>query len=104
MISGTATLGFIRFIAYNTTSLDSLVSLHIAFIRSKMEYASVLWNNPTSTDSNKILKNVPICFIFFSCVISHYYDLILNHLNYRKLYSRQRYVSALFLIYVLSAQ
>jgi hypothetical protein len=47
------TLGPIRFITYNFYSLDSLVVLYIALIRSNIEYASVVWNKLTSTDSIK---------------------------------------------------
>jgi hypothetical protein len=38
------TLGLIRFITYNFSSLDSLVVLCIALIVSKLEYAYVEWN------------------------------------------------------------
>jgi hypothetical protein len=36
------TLGLIRFITYNFSSLDSLVVLYIALIRSKLEYVSIV--------------------------------------------------------------
>jgi hypothetical protein len=45
------TLGLIRFITYEFSSLDSLVVLFIAVIRSKIDYGSVVWNKLTSTDS-----------------------------------------------------
>jgi hypothetical protein len=48
------TLGLIHFITYNFSSLYSLVVLYIALIKSKLEYASVVWNKLTSSDSNKI--------------------------------------------------
>jgi hypothetical protein len=58
-------LMLIRFITYNLSSVYSLVVLYIALIRSKPEYASVIRNKLTLTDSNKI-ENLPICVIFFS--------------------------------------
>jgi hypothetical protein len=70
------TLGLIRCITYNFSSLDSLVVLHIALIRSKLEYASVVWNKLTSTDSNKI-ENIQrqfasLCYYrFFFCLFSY---------------------------------
>jgi hypothetical protein len=48
------TLGLIHFITYYLSSSDSLVVLSIALIRSKLEYASVVWSMLTLTDSNQI--------------------------------------------------
>jgi hypothetical protein len=44
------TLGLFRFITYNFSSLDDLVVLNIALIRSKLEYVSVVWNKLTLTN------------------------------------------------------
>jgi hypothetical protein len=60
------TLGLIRFITNNLSSLESLVILYIALIRSKLEYASVVWNKLTSTDSNKI-ENIQRQFSNLCC-------------------------------------
>jgi hypothetical protein len=47
----------IPFISYIFSSLDSLEVLYITLIRSKLVYASVVWNNLTLADSNK-LENI----------------------------------------------
>jgi hypothetical protein len=47
------TLGFI-YVTYNFSTSDCLVVLYNSLIRSKLEYASAVWNNLSLTDSNKI--------------------------------------------------
>jgi hypothetical protein len=39
------TLEFIRCITYNFSPIDSLVVIHNVFTGSRLEYASVAWNN-----------------------------------------------------------
>jgi hypothetical protein len=47
-------LGLIRFITYHFSSLDSLKVFNITLILSKLEYASLVWNNLTLADSSKM--------------------------------------------------
>jgi hypothetical protein len=98
-------LGLIRFITYNFSSLDCLKVLYTALVRSNLEYASVAWNNLTLADSNK-LENIQrkfanLCynrFIQSNCSLN--YELMLNYLLLKTLYSRRQHLDALFLVNV----
>jgi hypothetical protein len=96
-------LGLVRFITYNFSSLDSLVVLYIALIRSKPEYASIVWNKLTSTDSNKIeniqTKSENLCYyLLFQFGILRNNVLILSYLHFRTLYFRRQHLDAFILI------
>jgi hypothetical protein len=49
-----ALLGLIRLITYDISSSDNREVLYITLILSKLEYASVVCNNLTLADSNKL--------------------------------------------------
>jgi hypothetical protein len=47
-------IGLIRSVTFNYSTLVCMLILYFALIRSKVEYASVVWNSITSTDGNKL--------------------------------------------------
>jgi hypothetical protein len=59
-------LGVISFITYNFSFSDRLKVLHITSTLSKLEYTSVVWNNFTLADSNK-LENMKRKFANLCC-------------------------------------
>jgi hypothetical protein len=62
-------LGLIRYITSSFSTLDSLLVLYSTPLRSKTEYASVVWNSITVTDSSKLKriqrKFVALCYTRF---------------------------------------
>jgi hypothetical protein len=98
-------LGLICLITYNLSSPDSLKVLYITLIRSKLEYSSVVLNNLTLTDSNK-LENIKrkfanLCYNWFILPIFFCnYEPVLNYLHFKTLYCRRQNLGALFLISV----
>jgi hypothetical protein len=74
-------------------------------VLSNPEYASVAWNNLTLADCNK-LKNIQrkfanLCYNrFIQSNCSCNYELMLNYLHLKTLYSRRQHIDALFLVNV----
>jgi hypothetical protein len=57
------TLGLIRVIIYNFSSLDSLVVLYISLIRSKLELYGIILHRLTPIEQKIYKENLPICVI-----------------------------------------
>jgi hypothetical protein len=95
-------LWLIRFIKNNLSSLDCLKILHVALIISKLEYATITWNNLTLADSNNLEHEdkeeiYKLCYSRFDQFgSSRKYDLILECLKFRTFYSERQHLGGLF--------
>jgi hypothetical protein len=80
--------------------------LYFAFVRSKLEYASVAWNSVTNTDSNKLervqRKFAALCHERFFQDVEYHYENTLQQLNLQTLHIERRHFNALLLINVFS--
>jgi hypothetical protein len=99
-------MGLFQYITSSFSTLDSRLVLHNTLFRTKLEYASVIWNSITSTDSSKLerieRKFTALCYsTFFNGVSNCNYEDILLRLNLLTLQLRRRHLDYLFLINVL---
>jgi hypothetical protein len=74
-------LGIIRSVTVNYSTVGCLSILYFTIVRSKVEYASVVWNSITSTDVNKFeriqQKFTALCFERFYPHVEYRYDFTL---------------------------
>jgi hypothetical protein len=95
-------LGLIRTVTFSFSTLESLLILFFALVRSKLEYASVARNSVTVTDSNKLervqSKFAAVCHRRYFHDMEYHYVITLEKLNLQTLHIRRRHIDALFLI------
>jgi hypothetical protein len=81
-----------------------MLRLYTAFVRSKFEYASVVWNSIKSTDTNKLeriqQRFAALGFNSFFPQVHYYYSLALEELKLHTLRMRRPHIDALFLTQV----
>jgi hypothetical protein len=86
-------LGLIRKLTFSVSTIDSLLMLYFALVRSTLEYASVAWNSVMITNSNKLVqirrKFAALCHNRFFQDIQCHCDKLLEKLNLQTLHIRR---------------
>jgi hypothetical protein len=87
---------------FRYSSLDCLLSLNTTSVRPRLEYASVVWNSITSTDSKRLerilQKFASVCFYRLFPNLPYNYVLASNKLNLPSLSMRRQHLDALSFI------
>jgi hypothetical protein len=102
----TRLLVLIRNITFNFSSIESMLRLYIALVRSMLQNAAVVWNSITSTDASKLerlqQRLAAPCFYCFFPQVRYCYTLPLQELNLHTLRMRRHRLDAVFLTQVYS--